>query len=123
MDWNEYLAMRRAPIVVLVGGPMTGKTRFFKHMTKGVYTFPTHHIKCSLGKHGIVFVDTPGEKQFRSEEYSWTGAFSIADVILNFGNWSPSEISGVEPLYEPIHQTWSGDDEETIGRILQILNK
>ena len=115
--------MRRAPIVVLVGGPMSGKTGFFKHMTNGVYSFPTRHVKCSLGKRGIIFVDTPGERNLRGEDYSWTGAFSIADIILNFGNWSPSEISGVEPLYEPIHLTWSGDNEETMDRILRTLNK
>ena len=115
--------MRRAPIVVLVGGPMTGKTRFFKKMTQGVYSFPTTHIKCSLGKCGILFVDTPGERNYRKDDYSWTDAFGMADVVLNFGDWSPSEVQGVQPLYEPIHLTWSGDDEETVDRILGTLNK
>jgi len=123
MDWNEFLAMCRAPVVVLVGGPMTGKTRFFKHMTQGVYSFPTMHIKCSLGKGGILFVDTPGERNYRKKDYSWDDVFVNADVIVNFGDWSPSEIPGLRPLYEPKYLTWSGDDEETMGRILEVFNK
>jgi hypothetical protein len=123
MEWKEYLEYRRAPIVVLAGGPMTGKTKFFKYATHGVYSFPTTQIKCSLGKCGILFVDTPGERNYRKKDYSWAGVFNIADMILNFGNWSPSEIEGIEPLYDPIHLTWSGDDEETMSRILRAFNK
>jgi len=115
----------KTPIVILVGGPNTGKTNFYQKYTF-VLPNPTT-IKCTanLAPHkGIVIVDTPGVAEWRHKGiYSWQCAFSFADVILNFGNWTEREINGDKEKYNPKMMEWSGNDEETMKRLIDYLQE
>ena len=115
------------PIVIVVGGPKTGKTNFYKK-----YTFVSPNyitIKCTPNvtlhtNPGMVLVDTPGVPEWRNKfEYSWQGIFKLADVILNFGNWSENEIYGIKGNLNPEIMTWSGNDEETMKRLTDYLQE
>ena len=114
-------------IVVLVGGSNTGKTTFYKKFTHGHGVYPT--IKCTplptiYGVPSVVLIDTPGLSEYRNKfEYSWQGIFKYADVILNFGNWSESEIHGIPLSDSPTQMTWSGDNDETMKRLGQYLQE
>ena len=114
--------LKGLPIVICVGGKDTGKTTFIKEFTHQEHSHPTRESLCFLSSRGIALTDTPGTPEYRTN-YSWTGLFGHVDCIVNFGQWSPSEIKGTAPLYEPIYVTWSGDNEETMNRILQVLHK
>lgn len=117
--------MLECPVVVLVGGPNTGKTSFYTKFTNSAYHYPTS--KCTPNitlwiEPSFVLVDTPGIREIRpAQEYSWQGIFKYADVILDFGNWSEEEINGSRLGYHPKYMTWSGDDEETMKRLREYL--
>lgn len=117
--------MLETPVVILVGGPSTGKTRFYTQYTTGVYYHPTTKSTPNIAmwsKPSFVIVDTPGIKNNRNKfEYSWQGIFRDADVLLDFGNWSESEIHGEKGKLNPKYMTWSGDNQETMKRIQQYL--
>lgn len=118
--------MPSGPVVILVGGPSTGKTRFYKQFTSAV--FPEHSTGQSTPRVAMyvtptmVLVDTPGHSMFRnSYEYSWQGIFQFADVILDFGNWHEDQVFGTKPETLPKYMTWSGDNEETMKRLQEYL--
>jgi len=119
--------LERSPIVVLVGGPSTGKTNFFRKFTGAFGSRPS--IQCTPNPTmypfaSCVMIDTPGHKQYRNKfEYCWEGIFKHADIILNFGEWSESEIFGEKGSYNPKHMTWSGDNDETMKRIAEYLQE
>jgi hypothetical protein len=112
-------------IVILVGGPNTGKTQFYNQYTNGIAKPPTIKSTPNIAKFtqpSMVLVDTPGYVNHRNKyEYSWQGIFRQADVILNFGNWSESEIHGDKFDLNPKMLTWSGDNQETMKRIEEYL--
>ena len=114
-----------SPVVILVGGPNTGKTKFYTEFTTSVYYHPTTKSTPNVTiwiTPSFVLVDTPGNQTLRNpQEYSWQGIFKQADVILDFGNWSESEIRGRKLGYAPKYITWSGDNEETVKRIQEYL--
>lgn len=110
--------------VVLVGASGSGKTRFWHQFTNGYYSYPTTQTKTSITNHGFLLVDTPGQKGFR-QEYSWDKLFVDATCIVVFdGLWTLGEIEGVRPE-DAVDRilTWSGDNEETMTRILEFLDK
>jgi hypothetical protein len=55
-----------------------------------------------------------------SHYYSWNGMFANADLIVNCGGWDLSYVQGIQRKAVPVI-TWSGDDLETVQRILRIL--
>jgi len=55
-----------------------------------------------------------------SHYYSWNGMFANADLIVNCGGWEPSYVQGIPSKSVPII-TWSGNDLETVERILRNL--
>jgi len=74
-------------------------------------------------QHSRVFFTTFTSTQkadWKSHYYSWNGMFSNSDLIVNCGGWDPSYVQGIQRKAVPII-TWSGDDLETIQRILRIL--
>ena len=116
-----------SPVVVLVGGANGGlKSNFYELFTNRkshgkidiqttVNTIPT-----------VVLIDTPSSFQNRNQcDYSWEGIFSISNIIVNFGDWSPNEIYGIAPpeSNSPIFITWSGDHRETMKRIIDIVQR
>jgi len=117
--------MPSGPVIILVGGPSTGKTRFYTQFTTGLYSYPTAKITPNVAlwsTPSFVIVDTPGIQNNRNKyEYSWQGIFRLADVILDFGNWSEDEISGEKGELNPKYMTWSGDNQETMKRIQEYL--
>lgn len=116
--------MLEAPIIILVGGQNTGKTRFYSQYTSSPYHPYTSKMTPNVvmwHTPSFVLVDTPGTKSFRNTfEYSWQGIFKDADVILDFGNWHEDEIFGIKQT-SPKYMTWSGDNEETMKRIQEYL--
>jgi ribosome-interacting GTPase 1 len=114
-----------SPVIILVGGPSTGKSKFYTQFTTGSYYYPTVKITPNIAlwvSPSFVIVDTPGIKQNRStSEYSWQGVFRLADIILDFGNWSEDEIFGEKYKLNPKYMTWSGDNQETMKRIQEYL--
>lgn len=110
-------------VVVLVGGPDTGKSKFYTYFTQGYYTYPTTRVKSgiTIRTPSFVIVDTPGNSNHRNRyEYSWDGIFTMADIILDFGGWSESEIHGNKT--RSVHyMTYSGDNDETMKRIQEYL--
>jgi hypothetical protein len=129
MDWTWYYRNNRCPIVILVGASGSGKTKFFKEFCHTYYSFPTKRVVCAptIGlERNMVLVDTPGDiRSHNPEEYSWEGhgIFRMADIIVNFGDWHPREIVGITPNIQPHHLTWSGDNAETMNRILKKLQE
>ncbi len=117
--------MLTSPVVVLVGGPSTGKTRFYTEFTNSVSYHPTTKSTPNVAMWvtpSFVIVDTPGIANNRNTyEYSWQGIFRLADVILDFGNWSEDEIFGEKGSLHPKYMTWSGDNRETLKRIQEYL--
>lgn len=118
--------MLDCPVVMLVGGPSVGKTRFFTQYTNSAYSYPTMKSTPNItlwSTPSFVLVDTPGSVNNRNHlEYSWQGIFRYADVLLDFGNWSPNEIYGVKQ-HDPKYMTWSGDNEETMKRLQAYLQE
>lgn len=49
----------------------------------------------------------------------WSGILGTADVIVNYGDWSPSKDRSRCKKVPII--TWSGDDKETMTRIMAYL--
>ena len=117
--------MPSGPVVILVGGPNTGKTRFYTEFTNSSFYSPTTKSTPNftvVGEPTIVLVDTPGSANNRNNfEYSWEGIFKLADIILSFGDWSAAEICGDKMGHNPKFMTWSGDNEETMKRIREYL--
>lgn len=113
------------PVVILVGGASTGKTRFFKDYTNMYAEWPTRRISPHVlveSNPSFFVVDTPGLWTDRNKfHYSWQGIFRSADIILDFGNWLESEIYGEKPERFGKYMTWSGDNQETMKRIQQYL--
>ena len=116
--------MLTSPVVILVGGPSTGKTQFYTEFTNSVYHHPTTKTTPNIAMWitpSFVIVDTPGNQNLRSpQEYSWQGIFKYADVILNFGNWLEDEIHGTKTV-NPKYMTWSGNNTETLKRVQEYL--
>lgn len=116
--------MISVPVIALVGGENTGKTAFYSQYTKSHYSHPTYSIDSNFVENNktlLILVDTPGNRNFRSTlEYSWDNIFQYVDVILDFGNWSESEIYG-DKKNNPKYMTWSGDNQETMKRIEEYL--
>lgn len=116
--------MDRAPIVILVGGSGTGKTKFFRTFTRSYYSFPSTRSYGAPSHTGVLLVDTPGTIEYRNPmEYSWDspGIFSLADLIVNFGHWNESEIAGKSrgvPILDHV-----GDYDGTMNRILHTLQE
>ena len=114
-----------SPIVILVGGPNTGKTKFYTEFTTSVYYHPTTKSTPNVTiwiTPSFVLVDTPGNQTLRNpQEYSWQGIFKQADVILDFGNWSEDQIFGIKDR-SPKYMTWSGDNKETLHRLNEYLS-
>lgn len=117
--------MLESAVIILVGGPSTGKSKFYTKFTTGLYYWPTVKITPNVAMWStpsFVIVDTPGIKENRNKyEYSWQGIFRRADVILDFGNWSETEIFGEKENLNPKYMTWSGDNDETMKRIQEYL--
>lgn len=114
--------MNRAPIVILVGGSGTGKTQFFRTFTHSYYSFPSTSSYGAPAHTGILLVDTPGNPKYRNPtEYSWDspGIFSMADLLVNFGDWKPEEIAGHSRHLRIIDH--KGNAQETMNRILHTL--
>ncbi len=115
-----------SPVVILVGGPNTGKTTFYTQYTNSVYYHPTTKTTPNisiLSNPTCVLVDTPGIHNLRNpHEYSWHGNFRYADILLDFGNWSENEIQGTKTT-NPKYMTWSGDNEETMKRLHEYLQE
>lgn len=118
--------MLSAPVVILVGGPNTGKTKFYIKYTNSNYYCPTTKSTPNvafLATPSFVLIDTPGDSYYRNDyEYSWNGIFQYADVILDFGNWSEEEVFGTKQN-NPKHMTWSGDNDETMKRLQEYLQE
>ena len=116
--------MLLSPVVILVGGPNSGKTRFYTEHTNSVYHHPTTKSTPNIAMWitpSFVIVDTPGNPNVRNKfEYSWQGIFKYADVILDFGNWSEDEVYGTKDR-SPKYMTWSGDNQETLTRLHEYL--
>jgi ribosome-interacting GTPase 1 len=116
--------MLLSPVVILVGGPNTGKTKLYTEFTASAYHHPTTQSTPNITMWitpSFVLVDTPGNQARRNpQEYSWQGIFRYADVILDFGNWSETEINGVKSGSAK-YMTWSGDNAETIKRVHEYL--
>jgi hypothetical protein len=118
--------MLLSPVVILVGGPNVGKTKFYTEFTTSAYHYPTEKSTPNITMWitpSFVLVDTPGTIGLRNpQEYSWHGIFRYADVILDFGNWSEDEINGMKTT-SPKYMTWSGDNQETIKRVQEYLHR
>lgn len=116
--------MIECPVVILVGGQSTGKTRFYSEFTHSEYSRPTDRIHTNFVVYeGSVFilVDTPGNPNLRSSlDYSWSNVFQYVDVIVNFGYWSESEVYDTKTT-SPKIITWSGDNQETMKRLHEYL--
>jgi GTPase SAR1 family protein len=116
--------MLLSPVVILVGGPNTGKTKFYTEFTTSAYHYPTTKSTPNITMWitpSFVLVDTPGTVNYRNQlEYSWQGIFKYADIILDFGNWSENEISGLK-ISSPKYMTWSGNNKETLKRLHEYL--
>jgi hypothetical protein len=116
-----------SPVVVLVGGANTElKSNFYEVFTNRPANGKIN-IQTTLNTiPTLVLIDTPALLQKRDmHEYSWEGVFRIADIIVNFGDWSPNEIYGVGPSFanSPLIITWSGDHHETMKRIIDIVQR
>ena len=61
--------MLECPVVVLVGGPSTGKTRFFVQYTNSIYSYPTQKSTPNVtlwNSPSFVLIDTPGQQENRN---------------------------------------------------------
>jgi hypothetical protein len=124
LDINSIM---QSSIVVLVGGANAElKSNFYEVFTNRS-TNGKINIQTTVNTTPpLVLIDTPALLQNRDiSEYSWEGVFSIADIIVNFGDWSPNEIYGVRPSFSnsPLFITWSGDHRETMKRIIDIVQR
>lgn len=72
----------------------------------------------------IVLVDTPGLVEYRTVDgYSWDTIFKDANLIVNFGNWSVSEIYGILPSNPPPVISGSEDLDITMKQIADKLQE
>ena len=117
----------QSSIVVLVGGANAElKSNFYEVFTNRS-TNGKINIQTTVNiTPPLVLIDTPALLQNRDKfDYSWEGVFSISNIIVNFGDWSPNEIYGIAPpeSNSPIFITWSGDHRETMKRIIDIVQR
>ena len=115
--------MPSSTIVLLVGGPnVDAKSRFYNLFTGGKSLGDKINVRTTVNTvPTVVLIDTPGSLGNRSPyEYCWEGIFHMAHIVVNFGDWSPNEVYGMRPnnARNPIFLTWSGDDNETMNRIM-----
>jgi len=119
-----FKKMPSATVVILVGGPNAAqKTAFYNLFTGGNSLGDKINIRTTVNTvPTIVLVDTPGLHPAARNpyEYSWYGIFHLAHIIVNFGDWSLDEVYGKPPPSSrmPIMMTWSGDNNETLNRIM-----
>jgi len=66
-----------------------------------------------------VFIPITTCSQSSCWKYTWDD-FKRASLIVDCGGWDYNSISGIKPKNISII-TWSGDDLETVQRILRIL--
>jgi len=115
------------PVVILVGGSNAeSKSHFYEIFTGAKSSGKVNIRVVSNSIPQIVLIDTPAELCNRDPyDYTWEGIFHIADIIVNFGDWSPSEVSGMRPEHPnaPVFLTWSGDHHETMKRIMDIVQR
>jgi len=113
--------MPSATIVILVGGPnAASKSEFYNKFTGGKSLDDKINVRTTINTTPtIVLVDTPSVNR-NKYEYCWEGIFHMAHIVVNFGDWLPNEVYGIRPSpgRTPIFLTWSGDDDETMGRIM-----
>lgn len=119
-------------IVVLVGGPRTGKTRFFQRWTMlgsthTEYIPSTNWTASSVlpeNMDSIILVDTPGCPEYRSPDTSYSsnpnGIFWLADAVLNFGDWTRDDVEGGLSHEVPILH-YSRDDTATFHYLVDFL--
>jgi hypothetical protein len=110
-------------VVILVGGPnATGKTKFYNLFTGGNSGGNKINIRTTLNTiPTFVLVDTPNTLGDRNPyEYCWEGIFHMGHIVVNFGDWTPAEVYGMRSSSSrsPSFLTWSGDDVETMNRIM-----
>lgn len=124
LDTNSKMP---TPVVLLVGGTNAYSKATFYEMFTGGNTNNKINIRPTMNTiPTVVLVDTPCRLEDRDiAEYSWEGVFHIADMIVNFGDWSPSEVYGMRPNHSvtPMFLTWSGDHQETMKRIMDIVQR
>lgn len=120
-----FKKMPSATVVILVGGPNAAqKTAFYNLFTGGNSLGDKINVRTTINTvPTIVLVDTPGlhpAARNPCEYYSWYGIFHLAHIIVNFGDWSLNEVYGKPPPSSrmPIMMTWSGDNNETLNRIM-----
>jgi hypothetical protein len=117
--------MIESKVIVLVGDPNVGKTKFFSKYTNSLYRWPTVSCIRNVTIYDdvpMIFYDTPGSRQLHNKfEYSWQGIFRNADVILDFGGWCEEQVFGTKGKLNPKYMTWSGDDGETMKRLHEYL--
>lgn len=117
--------MIESNVIILVGDPNSGKTKFFSKYTNSLYRWPSvETVRNSVIYNNIPMIvyDTPGLIQNRNKyEYSWQGIFQNADVIIDFGGWHEDQVFGEKRSLNPKYMTWSGDDEETMKRLHEYL--
>jgi hypothetical protein len=115
------------PVILLVGGTNAYSKATFYEMFTGGTTNNKINIRTTVNTvPTIVLIDTPSQFEDRDlSEYCWEGVFHIADIIVNFGDWSPREVYGIRPnnAETPLFITWSGDHHETMKRIMDIVQR
>ena len=115
------------PVVLLVGGANAHSKATFYEMFTGGNTNNKINIRTTTNTiPTIVLIDTPCQFEDRDlDEYCWEGVFNIADMIVNFGDWSPRDVFGMRPAHSvaPVFLTWSGDHHETMKRIMDIVQR
>jgi hypothetical protein len=118
-----FKKMPSATVVILVGGPNAAqKTAFYNMFTGGNSLGDRTNIRTTINTvPTIVLVDTPNNLAHRNPyEYCWEGIFHMGHIVVNFGDWTYNEVYGTRPPSSrmPIMMTWSGDNNETINRIM-----
>lgn len=99
--------MERLKLILLVGGDdLPEKCASF---------FYAHCQKIRNGTRLVVVMATKKDIQ-----KGWDGIFSKADVIMDYGNCPLSVYSQPFPKKIPV-VTWSGDDKESLDRIMKYV--
>jgi hypothetical protein len=121
--------METSPVIMLVGGPnqSTKIKDFYYEFTRSFDNGEITEVRCKNTvntRPTLVLAVTPCESYDRDlSMYSWKLIFCQATIILDFGDWTLDEIHGTKPEVLPHLITWSGDNQETMERILAYVNK